>query len=211
MRRDLTTFVARLDLFRLTLDLPGAIADFGVYRCSSLLTWAKLCDMFCPYDRSRQVIGFDSFEGLGELAVDDGGINSQAGKLRGGWKSGLAFAEHVIAASNLDGPNFGAKRVSLVRGRVEDSLPAFLEVNAGLRFCLVHLDMDLYEPTKFVLDSIYDLVVPGGVIVFDEFALPPWEGETKAVESFLSSRSGKSYVIRKHPWALHPHGYIIKE
>jgi hypothetical protein len=165
--------------------------------------------MFCPHDRSRLVIGFDSFNGLDDPGVHDGGTNSSADKVRGGWKSGLEFAEFAIEASNLDGPELGAKRVTLVKGRVEQSLPAFLEANKGIRFCLVHLDLDLYQPTKFVLDSIYHLVVPGGVIILDEFALPPWEGETKAVENFFASYTMP--VIRKFPWALHPHGYFIKE
>ena len=72
-----------------------------------------------------------------------------------------------------------------------------------------HLDMDLYEPTLEALRMFWDLVLPGGLVVFDEFALPPWEGETRAWEDFAAERE-LSYVIEKFPGTLNPNGFLIK-
>jgi predicted O-methyltransferase YrrM len=92
---------------------------------------------------------------------------------------------------------------------VQDTLGPFLAETPGLRISLLHLDMDIYEPTKFALERLWDLVVPGGVIVMDEYATPPWAGESTAWEEFAAAR-GLALTIRKFPWALTPGGYVIK-
>jgi hypothetical protein len=47
--------------------------------------------------------------------------------------------------------------------------------------------MDVREPTEFALESLYDRVVPNGLIVFDDYAAVA--GETEAVDRFLSKRN----------------------
>jgi hypothetical protein len=76
---------------------------------------------------------------------------------------------------------------------------------------LLHFDLDLYEPTKYALDRLWDLVLPGGVVVFDEYALPPWGGETTAWDEFAAERGLTGCKIRKFPWSLTPNGFLIKE
>ena len=44
--------------------------------------------------------------------------------------------------------------------------------------------MDLYKPTKVAIETIYPLVVRGGVMIFDDYGIPDWSGETKAVDQF---------------------------
>ena len=43
----------------------------------------------------------------------------------------------------------------------------------GATLSLLHMDVDLYTPTKLALDSLWDSLVPGGIIIFDEYGLPP--------------------------------------
>ena len=47
------------------------------------------------------------------------------------------------------------------------------------------MDLDLYEPTKIVLDLIMKRMIPGAIIVFDEYGFSEWAGETKAVDEFI--------------------------
>ena len=79
----------------------------------------------------------------------------------------------------------------------------FIKDNPGLRISLLHLDVDLYEPTKAALAALYPLVVRGGLVVFDEYALPPWEGETVAADEFLATLPG-SPTLRKFPFSSQP-------
>src|ERR1035437_6803735 len=44
-------YVRRHELFKQVVDLPGSIAEVGVYRGARLFTWTKLIETFCPGDR----------------------------------------------------------------------------------------------------------------------------------------------------------------
>ncbi len=68
---NLARFMALADLFRTTLSVPGHIAEFGSWRCTSLLLLAKLLRLYDPH-RCMIIYCFDSFEGLTELSVQDG-------------------------------------------------------------------------------------------------------------------------------------------
>ena len=91
-----------------------------------------------------------------------------------------------------------------------DTIPKFLEENPGLKISLLHFDMDLYEPTKYGLEMLYPLVVKNGVVVFDEYGLIPWQGETNAVDEYFKN-IGEKPLIQKMPFYHVPSGYIIKD
>jgi hypothetical protein len=55
------------------------------------------------------------------------------------------------------------------------------------RIALLHLDGDLYESYKVSLEALYDKVVSGGIIMFDEYADPRWLGARKAIDEFFST------------------------
>jgi len=69
----------------------------------------------------------------------------------------------------------------------------------------VLLDIDLYAPTKTILDDIWPHLRPGGGIVLDDcLADTPWDGSLQAYEEFISAhglpfeRVGhKGAVVRK--------------
>ena len=92
---------------------------------------------------------------------------------------------------------------------MSETIPKFLEENPGLRICLLHFDCDLYEPTAVGLKHLYPLVVKGGVVVFDEYGLIPWQGESLAVEEYFAEM-GEQPEIRKFHFSGQPHGYFIK-
>jgi hypothetical protein len=74
----------------------------------------------------------------------------------------------------------------------------------------VHLDCDIYESYKTCLDSLYDQVVPGGVILFDEYACPVWPGATRAVDEFFSDKPEKPLLCRDEGRPQKPKYYVIK-
>ena len=69
--------------------------------------------------------------------------------------------------------------------------------------------MDLYLPTKKALELLYPLVVKGGVVVFDEYGVVPWQGESTAADEYFKE-IGEQPVIKKFPFSPQPHGYFIK-
>jgi hypothetical protein len=78
--------------------------------------------------------------------------------------------------------------VELIPGLFDSSLGPFLREHTESAL-LLHLDADLYSSTKTVLDVIKARIVPGTIIVFDEFFnYPGWqEGEAKAFFEFIES------------------------
>jgi hypothetical protein len=87
---------------------------------------------------------------------------------------------------------FNAKLFSnyeLVVGNVMQTLPQYLDKNPATRISLLHLDMDVKEPTEYALDLLFDRVVPGGLVVFDDYSTVA--GETDAVDSFIKKNNLK--------------------
>ena len=86
-------------------------------------------------------------------------------------------------------------------------MPEFVRENPGLRICLLHFDMDLYRPTLVGLQYLWRLVVPGVIVLFDEYGIPPWEGESRAVDEFFAD---KKVSIKRLEWCPNPGGYVVK-
>ncbi|MFT6905326.1 MAG: hypothetical protein ACJAS1_001981 [Oleiphilaceae bacterium] len=211
-RRELPRFLAHYELFKHTIDLPGCICELGVSMGVSLITWANLMETFCPGDRTRKVYGFDHFKGLQDFKEKDGIIpeGNKVGKDVGGWSAPEEIAKTLVELFNEDTIPPNISRVEIVDGDIFDTLPIFLEQNPGFKVSLLHLDVDLYEVSKFALEQLFDLVCVGGVICFDEYGLVPWQGETLAVDEFFKAR-GMSVRLEKFPFSATPSGYFIKK
>lgn len=206
-------YLAHYELFRKTIDLPGSIVELGVSRGVSFFSFHKFLEIFCPTDTSKKVYGFDSFEGVTDFQPKDGVLTSiaESDKKSGGWSAGDVEGEIVELCSLFNADNILAKeRSRLIKGRVQDTLVPFLNATPGLRINLLHFDLDLYEPTIYALEKLWDLVVPGGVIVFDEYAVPPWAGEATAFDEFRKTRN-LDVKLQKFNWCLTPSAFCIKD
>lgn len=140
----------------------GIIAEFGVYRGTSLTTIAR-------YFSDSTIHGFDSFVGLPEAW---GGTEKSAGTFDVGGTP----------------PELPVDNVEFHVGWFEQTVPKFAaQTSEPFRFA--HLDADLYSSTKIVLDYLGDRFIPGTVIVFDEyFGYHGWQHhEHKAFEEFLTA------------------------
>ena len=58
------------------------------------------------------------------------------------------------------------------------------------------------------IEKLWPKVSPGGVVIFDEYSIKPWEGESQAVDEFFSNQSIK---LKKFSWSPNPGAYLIKE
>ena len=210
-RQWLKRFLAHVELFRLTLEVPGDIAEVGVFRGLGLMTWANLLEAYCIGDRTKTVYGFDNWRGFRELTPEDGGEVLSVEKEAGGFSPARYFDELCEAiAIYHDRDRFipWKPRVKLIEGDVEESAARFVQDEPGVRFSLVHLDCDLYTPTKAALEAFWPRLSRGGVMMFDEYAISDWPGETRAVDEFFADKP--EVRIRKLPWNNCPAGYVIK-
>jgi hypothetical protein len=161
MRRA-TNFGEQIPLLEAALghcSVDGLVLEFGVYRGNTLAAIARA--------DPRVAHGFDSFAGLPE----DWTTFQKKGRF------------------SLEGgiPQFAEKNIQLHVGLFGDTLPGFLEQHAGpARF--VHVDSDLYSSAVTVLEGLRARIVPGTVIVFDEYLnYPGWElDEFRAFQEFVA-------------------------
>src|ERR1017187_6372620 len=87
--------------------------------------------------------------------------------------------------------------------------PQFVKDNPGLRIALLNLDVDLYEPTKAALESLYPLVVSGGIVLFDDYGWEQWPGASRAVDEYFAA-IGEKPAIHHFPTTPTPGGYMVK-
>lgn len=209
-RQWLKRFLAHTELFRLTLEIPGDIAELGVFRGGGLMTWANLLEAYCVGDRTKTVYGFDNWQGFTGFAPEDGPPSPVAHKVPGGFDPSHFRRELESALAAFDADRFvpWKPRVKLIDGQIEDSVPRFLDQHPGVRFSLVHFDCDLYAPTRAALWALWPRVARGGVLLFDEYGIPDWPGETRAVDEFLAEHPGVQ--LRTLPWTNAPAAYLVK-
>jgi hypothetical protein len=146
------------ELLRLVARVPGDTAECGVYKGAS--SWF-ICDGL-----RRTHHGFDSFEGLSAPTGADGAY----------WQGGDLRASEATVAELL--APFDAR---LYRGWIPER---FDEV-ADRRFSFVHVDVDLYEPTRDSFAFFYPRLAPGGILLCDDYGFTTCPGARRAVDEFM--------------------------
>lgn len=196
------TTIARLlyldQLYRQIVPVPGVICEFGVQWGATLSQLINLRAIHEPFNHSRTIVGFDTFEGFPSVHAKDGEL-SQVGD--------LALPEQyqdtldrILGLVETFPPFPHLKKYELVKGDVMKSLDPWLEQNPHAIVSMIILDMDLYEPTKYVLERIRERLTIGSVIAFDELNCKAFPGETLAVAEAVGL--GK-LRLRRSP--LHPY------
>lgn len=89
-----------------------------------------------------------------------------------------------------------------------NTLDVYLEEHPALQIALLHIDTDVYAPCAHGLSLLFDRIVPGGILVLDDYAIV--EGATKAVNEFFEGKLGNGVALCKLPYADKP-TYMIKK
>jgi hypothetical protein len=166
--------------------IEGAIVECGVWRGGSMMA-AALTLQQCG-DRTRELVLFDTFEGMSAPTsrdVDLRGRTADAATPEGS----LAIQEREVA-ENLRSTGYPAERVRLVKGKVEETLPA----QAPASIALLRLDTDWYESTRHELRHLYPRLSRGGVLLIDDYG--DWAGARQAVDEFIASASPRPLLHR---------------
>lgn len=116
-----------------------------------------------PYNVHRRVIGFDTFTGFPDISEVDR-VNRHAKP--GGLPVTPDYQDHlerVIAAHEAMDALGHVRRTFSVAGDVRETLPQYLEANPQTVIALAYFDLDLYEPTRVVLEAITPYLTEGSV------------------------------------------------
>lgn len=159
--------------------IEGAVVETGCWRGGLGAHVATL---------GRKVWLFDSFEGLPALeeqdAIDAERLNIPLNLKVGFIKTDDFYAREI--AERL------CVQPTIIRGWFCDTLPQYKEKIGPI--AILRLDGDTYASTKEALENLYEKVVPGGVIVIDDY--DSWDGCRAALYEFFV-RNNISPIIKR--------------
>lgn len=177
--------------------VDGDVVECGVSIGHGLLFFTLLADLT---GRPRRVFGFDSFEGFPDPTAEDRRGDGAFTVARGVYSSRMDVVHKVLA----DG------RVSAAQAALLRLVPGFFEKTlAGYdgRIAILHLDCDLYESYRTCLTALFDKVVPGGLVMFDEYEDANFPGAKRAVDEFFAGRAETVQIYRAYEYTK---AFVVK-
>jgi O-methyltransferase len=148
-------------------------------------------------DLTRNLYLFDTFDGMTEPTeydVSADGVDAaellKATPKSENRESLWCIAHEEAVREAMESTNYPKNRIHLVKGRVEETLPA----KAPDRIALLRLDTDWYESTRHEMEHLYPRLEQGGVIIVDDYG--HWKGARKAVDEYLA-RSGHALMLHR--------------
>jgi len=187
-------------------SIPGAIVEMG---CWNGGLGALAAGRVKQHGKTRLVWQFDSFEGLPEFSKADKdkaiskGVPFSDDNLGNRTATGVFKGEYEKAQEIRQ--KLGVEDiVHIVKGWFQDTVPQMKQKVGDI--ALLFVDADIYESTKYCLDELYDLVVPGGMVILDDYET--WTGARKAIYEFFMEREVYP-SIRYYPYGGRP--FFIKQ
>jgi hypothetical protein len=173
-------------------EIPGAIVECGVWRGGSMHAIARTLDAAGAHERDLYL--FDTYEGMTAPGPRDRrGDGRTAADLMASYEK----TSRVWAYASLEDVQEGfaqvpypQERVHFVKGPVEQTIPG----EAPERIAVLRLDTDWYESTAHELTHLYDRLVPGGVLLLDDYGW--WQGSREAVDEFMARTGAPLYLAR---------------
>ena len=163
------------------IEVHGVIIEGGVLYGGGLLTWGQLSEIYEPFNYTRKIFGFDTFEGFKEIHEKDSkSISSHLEKGKFAWPNSHELEKEIELFEKSKVLNH-INKITLVKGDVKTTIDKFLEDNPYIVVSLLYLDFDLYEPTLEIIKKLYPRMPKGSIIAFDELCNDLFVGETTAV------------------------------
>lgn len=171
------------NLYQRILSVPGVICEFGAHWGSTSAILTNLRAHFEPYNYSRRLFVFDTFEGF--TAVDpsfDGTAMDGDFGVPVGYEDSL---RRLLRIHESLSPNPAIEKHKVYAGDASETVHLFLDEHPEAIASMVVFDMDIYRPTKSALTAILPRLTKGSLLVFDELNYPEYPGETTALAEVL--------------------------
>jgi len=186
-RKVFNKLIARTLLYNEIKQLPGDIVECGVFKGSGIYTFLKLKQIYNP-NSSKKVIGFDFFNTEDLIKNINNEIDRESiNVLFEGRNFKHEENYHDFLKEQILTHGFLENEFELVQGNVSLTTKKFSQENPGFKISLLYMDLDLEEPTYDTLVNLWDNVIKGGIIVFDEYGYHKWS-ESKGVDRFIEEK-----------------------
>jgi O-methyltransferase len=152
---------------RYARHLSGDFAECGVYRGGTALLLRRVLG-----NTDKTLYLFDSFQGLPNENPNHDNYYRRGDFCNPSVDSVRNLLKHFVST------------IEIRQGWIPDTF-------AGLekkRYAFAHIDVDLYQPTIDCCKYFYSRLVPGGVMVFDDYGFPACRGEKDAVDEFFADK-----------------------
>ncbi|MGX9789848.1 TylF/MycF/NovP-related O-methyltransferase [Mycobacterium sp. MMS18-G62] len=163
--------------------IEGDIVECGVWRGGSMMLAKELCS---DSPIARRFYLYDTFAGMSEPTEDDVSHVERPAQetyqvTRRESHTDWAYASLEEVKDNFRRAHLLDDSVVFVQGKVEETLAD--PDKQPQRIALLRLDTDWYESTKMELEVLYPRLVPGGVLIIDDYG--HWAGARKAVDEYF--------------------------
>ena len=194
----------RFQFFELTKHLAGDIVELGVFKGSGIATFVKFLEIFCTHS-NKKVIGFDIFDATNTIIDNYENGNTMKTVYNKVTNDDLSIESVNSKILNI---NNDSSKFILVKGDVCITTKNFSDENPGFRISLLYVDLDLNEPVYESLKNLWNKILPGGYIIFDEYEYHKFD-ESNGVDRFLKDINIKYEVISTN-W-MAPSAYMVKK
>ena len=174
------------ELYELILDKPGVIMEFGTWWGQNLVLFENLRAIYEPFNASRRIIGFDTYEGYPNISDKD---RRSSTIIEGGYKvtdGYQSYLENLLQYHEENNVLGNIRKTETVKGDVTKTAQQYFEDNPETIIALAYFDMALYEPSKAAFEAIRPHLISGSVLMLDEFNSKDYPGETIAFKEILN-------------------------
>lgn len=148
--------------------------------------FANFRGIYEPFNHTRMIVGFDSFEGVKVSTNHDG--DSPLVK-----KGQMAVTEDydthlsdVLKYHERESPISHMNKYRLYKGDACETIKEHFKHFPSQFVAFAYFDFGVYQPTIEVLNEIKDRIVKGAVIAFDQLGMEHAPGETTAFREVFS-------------------------
>ena len=151
---------------------PGDYIELGSHRGFSLRVIHRFMDP------TRTLYSIDTFEGF-----DERDIAIEKTKYDTPWTAGSFAPTSVERVAKYVGDGSWPGNLKIIKGWFPESFQGL----GDKRWRFVHIDFDLYQPIKAALETLWNPLLPGGVIMVHDYGSYGFPAARKAVDEFCAT------------------------
>lgn len=186
-RQELSKILFLNEIYSKLINTHGVIMELGVRWGQNLVTLNNLRGIYEPFNHSRKIIGFDTFEGFPSVSIQDGVADYNVEGAFNVSENYEIFLEKLLKCHENECPLNHISKNIVIKGDATKTLKKYLENHKETIIAFVYFDFDIYQPTKECLKLIKPFLTKGSIIGFDELCDPGFPGETEALREVFGT------------------------
>jgi O-methyltransferase len=169
----------------LKLNEKGALLEVGVWRGGSSGILARRLELL---GSSELLYVADTFSGVVKSSELDTHYNDGEHS-----DTDIGIVEELLYK------DLKLKNVKILQGIFPEGTEHMIP--QGTRFCFCHIDVDVYKSTEGIFNWVWDRLVVGGVVVFDDYGAITCDGITEFVNR-EKEKSDRIYIYNSNGHAI---------